>query len=169
VLRLVDGWRVACVAFSPDGGVLAAGSWLPAKFPTAGLLRFWRVAAGWEPVAVPTRNPVECLAFHPAGRTLAHLGVPAARTAEFLRPDTVHLYPLTGADEFEPHRLDWAEFGPPGGSGCSGRGRASGRSGGSSGAASGRRWPGGRGGPTARGRPPRCPTGTGSCSPASGA
>ena len=114
MLRLVDGWRVACVAFSPDGGVLAAGSWLPAKFPTAGLLRFWRVAAGWEPVAVPTRNPVECLAFHPAGRTLAHLGVPAARTAEFLRPDTVHLYPLTGADEFEPHRLDWAEFGPPG-------------------------------------------------------
>jgi WD40 repeat protein len=114
VLRLVERWPVACVAFSPDGGVLAAGSPMSDKGREAGLLRFWRAAAGWEPVTVQTRVPVRCLAFHPNGRTLAHLGAPAvAAMPEIPRPDSIHLYPLTGVREFEPVYLDWSEFGPP--------------------------------------------------------
>src|SRR5262249_7377061 len=55
--------RVTSVAFSPDGQVLATGSY--------GGVRLWEVATGRQIATLPSHPVVNALAFAPSGRTLA--------------------------------------------------------------------------------------------------
>jgi WD40 repeat protein len=111
---------VSHLAFSPDGDLLAG-------IGQTGLY-CWLRSRNWEPSGLEHDGPITGLAFHPTGRTLAyaaysHHGAAAAppppppgapvpsvwrrRFAhEYRRTFTgIHLYSLTGTDEFVPNRV----------------------------------------------------------------
>jgi WD40 repeat protein/tRNA A-37 threonylcarbamoyl transferase component Bud32 len=61
---------ITCLAVSPDGSRIASAStqWSRA---TGGEVRVWDTVAGKQTAALPTREPVSSLAFHPQGDALA--------------------------------------------------------------------------------------------------
>ncbi len=108
------------LTFSPDGDLLA-GAGRTAVY-------CWTRSRDWELTGLEHNGPVTGLAFHPTGRTLAYSAIalgllgsspPPPPTGappesvwrrrfsrEALRPFTgVHLYSLTGTDEFVPNRV----------------------------------------------------------------
>jgi WD40 repeat protein len=119
-LRCPRGGSVKRLTFSPDGDLLAGiGS-------TA--LYCWTRSRDWELTGLDDKGTITGLAFHPTGRTLAYAGIAPAWSApappppppgapvpsawrrrfarETPRPFTgVHLYPLTGVEEFVPNRV----------------------------------------------------------------
>jgi WD40 repeat protein len=123
---------VTHLTFSPDGDLLAGIGAIGTRFshmspPTA--VYCWTRSRDWEKTGLEHDGPVTGVAFHPTGRTLAYAGIarlgvaqaappppPAGGPApsiwrrrfarEALRPFTgVHLYSLTGTDEFVPNRV----------------------------------------------------------------
>jgi RNA polymerase sigma factor (sigma-70 family) len=89
--RLVETWTPArrlaghaiqawCVAFSPDGKLLASGA--GGTIANTGEIRLWDVASGQLQLALPTAYGVRCLVFTPDGESLAtaeHDGVARLR------------------------------------------------------------------------------------------
>jgi len=61
--------RVWCVAFSPDGKLIASGA--GGLIPSPGELRLWDAATGEVLVSVETTHSVRGMAFAPDGQTLA--------------------------------------------------------------------------------------------------
>ena len=111
---------VTGLTFSPDGDMLAGFG--------GNALYCWTRSRGWEKTGLEHDGPVTGVTFHPSGRTLAYAGIarpwftaapapPPARAGSesvwrrrfaraALRPFTgVHLYSLTGTDEFVPNRV----------------------------------------------------------------
>lgn len=110
---------VTRLTFSPDGDLLAGIG--------QNAVYCWTRSRNWEKTGLEHDGPVTGVAFHPSGRTLAYAGIagqgfaqpPPPPTSvpapslwrrrfarEALRPFTgVHLYSLTGTDEFVPNRV----------------------------------------------------------------
>lgn len=118
MLRLrCPGRGVTGLTFSPDGDILAGFG--------ENTLYCWTRSRGWAMTGLEHDGPVTGVAFHPSGRTLAYAAIgrhadappPPPRPGsgsvwrrrfakESLRSFTgVHLYPLTGTDEFVPNRV----------------------------------------------------------------
>jgi WD40 repeat protein len=69
ILLGVHPWRVNCLAFSPDGKLLAVGGGFPDQ---GGEVQLWDVPTGTARVTLRGHHgPVYALAFTPNGRTLA--------------------------------------------------------------------------------------------------
>lgn len=62
-----DSWRDTRLAFSPDGRLLACGSY-------GGIIRLWNVNSHAEVAALPSGGEIRDLAFSPDGRWLAESG-----------------------------------------------------------------------------------------------
>jgi WD40 repeat protein len=93
--RFLNFGRVFVVAFSPDGGTLASGSW-------DGTVRLWEVATGKElHLFQEPKAPVRALAFAPDGKVLAYSsdgsGIVLRETAtgKALRHMKAHRAPIT--------------------------------------------------------------------------
>lgn len=123
---------VSYLTFSPDGDILA-GFWQnkdarPGLVQHKHALYCWSRSRDWGMTGLEHDGPITGLTFHPTGRTLAYAGIarggswrapparePPAQTPsvwrrsfarESLHPFTgVHLYSLTGTDEFVPNRV----------------------------------------------------------------
>jgi WD40 repeat protein len=70
-------WLTTCLAFSPDGSILAAGSAGPAdgNFYSLAAIHLWAVARGRELRQIPGhQRRINSLSFSPDGRTLASSG-----------------------------------------------------------------------------------------------
>jgi WD40 repeat protein len=88
-------WHLHCVAFSPDGKTVAAGSW------NDGSIRFWDVASrSLRATLPPSHMPNPCfVAFSPDGRTIA-------------APDSESSVRLLGAKDLQSHCLLEKHKGP---------------------------------------------------------